>query len=142
MTESYISQLFSFRLCKSTFPHRNVQRVPSGYKYASCVEHTKEATAALKTVPTKRTKCGKINMSMLWGIGKRGFSVLKTLSVIKDCVHKEQETVVCCRISLSLLLLTAWSCRADGIHRDDGLKLSGETPKNTPEARHQRPKRV
>lgn len=48
--------------------------------------------------------------------------------------HNEQETVVCCRISLSLLLLTTWSCWADGIHRDDGLKLSGETPKNTPEA--------
>lgn len=136
MMESYISQLFSFRLCKSTFAHRNVQRVPSRYKYPSCEEHTKEATAALKTVPTKRTKCGKLNMSMLWRIGNWAFSVPKTLSVIKVSIHKEQETVVCCRISLSLLLLTAWSCWADGIHRDDGL--SGETLKNTPEARLQR----
>lgn len=46
--------------------------------------------------------------------------------------------MVCCRTSLSLLLLTTWSCWADGIHRDDGLKLSGETPKNTPEVRLQR----
>lgn len=132
--------------CANPHFHRNVQKVPSGYKYPSCVEHTEEATAALKTAPTKRTKCGKLNMSMLWRIWNWAFPVLKTLSVIKVSVRKEQETVVCCRISLSLLLLTAWCCRADGIHRDDGLKLSGETPKNTPESAtsegHQRPKRV
>lgn len=77
-------------------------------------------------------------MFILLRIGNWAFSGLESLSVIKVSVRKEQKTVVRCRISLSLLLLSAWSCRADGIHRDDGLKLSGETPKNTLEARLQR----